>query len=258
MLGVVPARLASERLPGKPLHPIAGRPLIAWVWERVAALDALDACVIATDAEAVADTCRSLGAPVVLTAPTHASGTDRVAEAAARPEFLGYDIIVNIQGDEPFVTEGQVAAAIGEVRRGYDVGTVAAPVGTLAAWRDPSVVKVARRPDGAALYFSRAPIPWKRDGEPDGTELASARYLRHVGIYAFTRGALERWTRLPEGELEQLERLEQLRALAAGMRIGVGVVEAAEGGIDTPEDARRAEARLRQHERGPFQEGAGE
>jgi len=245
VLGVVPARLASKRLPGKPLHPIAGRPLIAWVWERVATLDALDACVVATDSEAIAETCRILDAPVVLTSPAHVSGTDRVAEVAGGEEFANYEIVVNVQGDEPFVTNEQVGAAVQQVRQGCDVGTVATPVRSLEAWTDPAVVKVARRSDGAALYFSRAPIPWKRDGEPDERELASDAFLRHVGVYAFTRRALARWASLPAGELEEIEKLEQLRPLAAGFRIGLGIVSHAENGIDTIEDARRAEARLR-------------
>ncbi len=244
VLGVVPARMASQRLPGKPLHPIAGRPLIAWVWERVAELDALDACVVATDAEPIAALCRTLGAPVVMTRSSHPTGTDRVAEVARRDEYREYGIIVNIQGDEPFVTAEQVESAVAQVRGGSDIGTVATPMQSLEAWKDPSVVKVARRPDGAALYFSRAPIPWKRDGEPDTTDLRSGAYLRHVGIYAFTQDALARWTALPPGALEEIERLEQLRPLAAGLRIGVGIVPFAEGGIDTLDDVRRAESRL--------------
>jgi 3-deoxy-manno-octulosonate cytidylyltransferase (CMP-KDO synthetase) len=236
--------MASQRLPGKPLHLIAGRPLIAWVWDRVATLDALHDCVIATDTELVAEACRQLGAPVVMTEPTHTSGTDRVAEVAQREEYQDYGIVVNVQGDEPFVTGEQVAEAIEQVRQGCDVGTIATPVRSLEAWTDPGVVKVARRSDGAALYFSRAPIPWKRDGAPTAAELSSETYLRHVGVYAFTRAALQRWTSLPAGELEEIERLEQLRPLAAGLRIGVGIVAHAEGGIDTPEDATRVEARL--------------
>lgn len=246
VLGVVPARLASQRLPRKPLLSIAGRPLIAWVWENVAALDVLDSCVVATDAEEVADICRSIGAPVVMTSTAHAAGTDRVAEVARRGEFQNHDIIVNIQGDEPFMTAEIVSAAVLEVRRGRDVGTVATPVRTLDAWRDPAVVKVTRRSDGAALYFSRAPIPWKRAGEPTPAELGTANYLRHVGIYAFRRDVLPRWTELRPAALEEIESLEQLRALAAGMQIGVGLVEQAEGGIDTPEDVQRAERRLRE------------
>lgn len=246
VLAVVPARLGSERLPRKPLRPLAGRPLLEWVWRRIERFAVVDACVIATDADEVLEACAAFGARAVLTSGAHASGTDRVAEVAGRSEFGGYDLFVNVQGDEPFVTEEQVAVAVSQVRLGFDVGTAAAPVRTAAAWRDPSVVKVARRQDGAALYFSRAAIPFRRDGEPTAAELSTSLYLRHVGVYAYTRAGLERWVSLPPGELEQAERLEQLRALAAGLTIGVGLVSEAEGGVDTAEDAARAERRLRQ------------
>jgi 3-deoxy-manno-octulosonate cytidylyltransferase (CMP-KDO synthetase) len=248
VLGVIPARWGSERLPGKPLREIAGRSLIEWVWRRAAGLEVLDACVIATDTERVAEACRSFGARVVLTSPAHLSGTDRTAEVAARPEFAAYDVIVNVQGDEPLVTEEQVRSAVEQVRQGWDVGTVAAPVGSVAEWLDPSVVKVTRRQDGAALYFSRAPIPRPRDGLPNDGALAAGPFLRHVGVYAFGRAALARWVRLPPGALESVERLEQLRALEAGLTMGVGLVAAAERGVDTPADLERVERRLRETE----------
>jgi 3-deoxy-manno-octulosonate cytidylyltransferase (CMP-KDO synthetase) len=244
VLGVIPARIGSERLPRKPLHALAGRPLIEWVWRRASGFATLDAVVVATDSEEVAEVCRAAGAVVELTSPDHASGTDRVAEVADRPAYREFDVVVNIQGDEPFVAEEQVAAAAALVREGWDVGTVATPVRTLEAWRDPSVVKVVRRDDGGALYFSRAPIPFLRDGDPTPEALGSHRFLRHLGIYAYSRSALGRWVSLPAGELERIERLEQLRALAAGLSIGVATVESAEGGVDTYDDARRAEARL--------------
>jgi 3-deoxy-manno-octulosonate cytidylyltransferase (CMP-KDO synthetase) len=245
VLGVIPARLGSERLPRKPLHRIAGRPLIEWVWRRVRALDVLDRVVVATDSDEVARVCEAMGAEVAMTAADHPSGTDRVAEVAAREEYGTPGVVVNVQGDEPFVTDSQVRGAVDAVRAGWDVGTVAAPVATHAAWTDPSVVKVVRNDEGGALYFSRAPIPHVRDAEPDADDLASGPFLRHIGLYAYTPEALQRWVRLPPGRLEATERLEQLRPLAAGLRIGVAVVEATEGGIDTPEDARRAETRLR-------------
>ena len=244
ILGVIPARIGSERLPRKPLHPLAGRPLIEWVWQRVRRMDIFDAVVVATDSEEVAEACRTVGAAVEMTAASHPSGTDRVAEVAARPAYAKFDIIVNVQGDEPFMEETPVAAAARLVAEGWDGGTAATPVHSLAAWRDPAVVKVVRRDDGGALYFSRSPIPHTRDRVPSPEELASERYLRHLGVYAYTRDALARWVALPGGALEQIEKLEQLRALAAGLSIGVGVVDSAEGGIDTIEDARRAEARL--------------
>lgn len=244
VLGVIPARLASERLPRKPLHVLAGRPLIEWVWRRVRGFPILDAVVVATESEEVASVCRGFGAEVELTSSSHASGTDRVAEVAARPAYRGYDVVINIQGDEPFMGEAEVAASARLVLDGWDVGTAAAPVETLEAWRNPAVVKVVRRDDGGALYFSRAPIPYLRDREPTPEELASHRILRHVGVYAFKPAALERWVSLPPGMLEEYERLEQLRALAAGLSIGVALVDRVEGGVDTIEDARRAEARL--------------
>ena len=244
VLGVIPARLGSERLPRKPLHKLAGRPLIEWVWRRVAGFEILDDVVVATDSEDIAQVCRDAGARVELTAAGHASGTERVAEVAARDGYAGYDVIVNVQGDEPFVAEQAVERSARLVLDGWDVGTVAAPVGDLAAWRDPAVVKVVRGQDGRALYFSRAPIPHRRDGEPTAAELGGAGYLRHVGVYAYAPSALAEWVALPPSGLEGTEKLEQLRPLAAGLRIGVGLVETALGGVDTAEDARRAEARL--------------
>jgi 3-deoxy-manno-octulosonate cytidylyltransferase (CMP-KDO synthetase) len=127
---------------------------------------------------------------------------------------------------------------------GWDIGTVAAPLGSLGAWRDTAVVKVVRREDGGALYFSRAPVPFAREGEPAPDDLASERYLRHIGVYAFTPAALQRWVALPAHWLEGLERLEQLRPLAAGMGIGVALAEAEAGGVDTLEDLRNGEARI--------------
>lgn len=245
VLGVIPARLGSERLPRKPLYTIAGRPLIEWVWRRVRSFDGLDAVVVATDADEVARTCGEFGADVVLTAEAHGSGTERVAEVMGMPDFRGYDIAVNVQGDEPFVTEAQIRGAVAAVQAGWDIGTVATPVGTLEAWNDPSVVKVVRNGAGGALYFSRSPIPHVRGRDPTSAELASASCLRHIGVYACGREALGRWVGAPVSDLERLERLEQLRALDAGLRIGVQVVESYGGGIDTPEDARRAEERLR-------------
>jgi len=244
ILGVIPARIGSERLPRKALRPLAGRPLVEWVWSRARTFAILDAVVVATDSEEIAGVCRRAGASVALTRVDHPSGTDRIAEVVARPEYAGFDVIVNVQGDEPFVAEEQVRAAAMLVVEGWDIGTVATPVRTLEAFLDPAVVKVVRREDGGALYFSRAPIPHARSGEPDAGMLASLQFLRHIGVYAYSPSALARWVALPESALETIERLEQLRAMTAGLTIGVAVVEAAEAGVDTLEDARRAEDRL--------------
>lgn len=244
-LGVIPARLGSERLSRKPLHPIAGRPLLEWVWRRVAGFEVFERVVVATDAAEIVEACRSWGAEVELTSERHSSGTERLGELVARAEYAGYDVVVNVQGDEPFVEEGYVSGSVAQVRAGFDMGTVAAPVGTMEAWLDPAVVKVTRRADGAALYFSRSPIPHVRDGDVTKEMLSSPLFLRHVGVYAYRRAVVRDWAQLPPTELEALERLEQLRALAAGLTIGVGLVEVAEGGVDTLADAQRAEQRLR-------------
>jgi 3-deoxy-manno-octulosonate cytidylyltransferase (CMP-KDO synthetase) len=180
-----------------------------------------------------------------MTSETHRSGTDRVAEVVGHAAYSGYDVIVNVQGDEPFLEEAHVSAAAQLVLDGWDVGTIATPVLDVESWRNPAVVKVVRRGDGAALYFSRAPIPHRREAEPSAADLSSAPYLRHMGVYAYTPEALRRWVSLPESALERIEKLEQLRALEAGITIGVAVVDAAAAGVDTPEDAARAEAILK-------------
>jgi 3-deoxy-manno-octulosonate cytidylyltransferase (CMP-KDO synthetase) len=246
VLGVIPARLGSTRLPRKPLHLVAGRPIIEWVWQRAIASDVFHRVVIATDSAEVADVARRFGAMVELTRSDHPSGTDRVAEVVALPEHANYRIVVNVQGDEPFVSTEHLAAAVDLVVSGWPVGTVAAPLEDIESWRDPATVKVALGDDGGALLFSRAPIPFLRDRAPTDEDLASGAFLRHIGIYAYARDALFRWVELPEARLERLERLEQLRPLAAGVRIGVAVVAPAEPGVDTPEDAARADRRLRE------------
>jgi 3-deoxy-manno-octulosonate cytidylyltransferase (CMP-KDO synthetase) len=245
VLGIVPARLASTRLPNKPLYPLLGRPLIEWVWRRVEGMKALDEVVVATDSEAVAEVCRALGAPVELTSPDHPSGTDRVAEVARKERYSGFEVIANIQGDEPLLKEAHLAAAIDLVRdKGWEIGTCATPLMSLDARKDPSVVKVVRAQSGRALYFSRSPIPYKRDDKPSPEELGREPFLRHIGIYAYTPEALENWVAQSPSPLEKLEMLEQLRPLGSGARIGVAVVGAADPGVDTPADAARMEERL--------------
>jgi len=248
VLGIVPARLASTRLPNKPLYPILGRPLIEWVWRRVEQMSVLDHAVVATDSDEVAEVCRALGAPVEMTAREHPSGTDRVAEVANRPEYASFRYIANVQGDEPLLKEAHLRAAIDLVRvGGWDVGTCATPLMSDEARKDPSVVKVARAANGRALYFSRAPIPYKRDEKPAGDELQREPFLRHVGIYAYTRDALHDWVALAPSQLERLEQLEQLRPVEAGLRIGVAVVGSADPGVDTAADVLRMEERLGQN-----------
>ena len=242
VLGVIPARLGSERLARKPLQLLAGKPLIEVVWRRVASFNAVDQLIVATDAEEIAEVCRRAGAAVEMTSSSHRSGTERVAEVAERHSSFG--VVVNIQGDEPFVSEEHIRSSAQLVLEGWDIGTPAAPVGSLDAWRDPAAVKVVRGDDGRALYFSRSAIPHQRDGDPTVAQLNSNVFLRHIGVYAYARDALLRYVRLPECELERIEKLEQLRALAAGMRIGVAVAREGAVGIDTPADLAEAERLL--------------
>jgi 3-deoxy-manno-octulosonate cytidylyltransferase (CMP-KDO synthetase) len=240
-LAVIPARLGATRLPRKPLRLLAGVPLVVRVWQRVTSLAIADRCVVATDSDEVAQVAREHGAEVALTASTHPSGTDRVAEVAARTEYDGYDAILNVQGDEPFVSAAALHGAVSLVTSGqFELGTAAvrAPRALLG---EPSVVKIVAADDGSAMYFSRAPIPFLRD-EGDAALLEPC-VRQHVGIYAYRRDALARWVALPPHPLERIERLEQLRPLAAGMTMGVAMIdEPLRGGIDTEADLERANA----------------
>jgi 3-deoxy-manno-octulosonate cytidylyltransferase (CMP-KDO synthetase) len=237
-LGVIPARLGSTRLPNKPLQSLAGEPLITRVIERVLDHGLLEELVVATDSAKVAEVAERSRVRAVMTSASHQSGTDRVAEVAALPEFAGYEVIVNIQGDEPFLSREALAGALSRVEQGDEIGTAAAPLDS-ALVADPSRVKVVTDVRGRALYFSRAVIPYRRDPGDSGDGL----YWQHLGIYACTRTALMRWVGLPPCAAEQAERLEQLRALHHGLTIGVArLEEPALPGVDTAEDLRRAEA----------------
>jgi 3-deoxy-manno-octulosonate cytidylyltransferase (CMP-KDO synthetase) len=240
-LAVIPARLGATRLPRKPLRLLAGLPLVVRVWERVSAMAVAERCVIATDSEEVAQAARQNGAEAVLTSSDHPSGTDRVAEVAGRREYAGFDAIVNVQGDEPFIAGDAVRGAIGMLRSGFVVGTAAVNAAP-AVLNEPGVVKVVVSDTGRALYFSRAPIPFLRETKDlTDTALLRDRVWQHVGVYAYTRDALAEWVRLPEHPLERIERLEQLRPLAAGWAIGVGLIEGPlRRGIDTESDLARA------------------
>ena len=237
VLGVIPARLGSTRLPHKPLQLLAGEPLVTRVIQRVMALGLVDELVVATDSTMVVRVAELSGVRALLTRDSHATGTERVAEVAAREEFGGHDVVVNIQGDEPFLPQAALAGALERVAGGDDVGTAAAPLDADGV-DDPSRVKVVADARGRALYFSRAPIPYRRDRGPAAPDL----YWQHLGVYAFRREALAKWTRLAPAPAELAERLEQLRALHHGMRVGVARLDRpAEPGVDTPEDLRRAE-----------------
>ncbi|HWO90319.1 MAG TPA: 3-deoxy-manno-octulosonate cytidylyltransferase [Gemmatimonadales bacterium] len=237
VLGVIPARLGAERLPGKPLRKLGGKPLVEWVARNAMASGVLERVIVATDAPSVAEAMREAGIEVTMTSTDHASGTSRVHEVVARAEFADYGIVVNVQGDEPFLPHSAIAGAVAQVERGADIGTAAVPLaGELVT--APSVVKVVLDNFGYALYFSRSPIPY-------GTGNGPVRHWQHLGVYAFTPPALKRWMGLEPAVLEETERLEQLRPLSNGMSIGVACLsETALPGIDTEDDLKRAEAYL--------------
>lgn len=239
---VIPARLGATRLPRKPLRSLGGKPIIVRVWERVSAMSLDARVVVATDAEEVADACRAAGAEVTMTRADHPSGTDRVAEVAAQSAYRGHDVIVNVQGDEPYINTDAVEGAAGMVLNGrFPLGTAAAPA-SAGVLDDPAVVKVVTASDGRALYFSRAPIPFLRD--PSDAAQRDTLLKQHLGVYAYTPAALQRWVSLPPHPLELVERLEQLRALADGLAMGVAVVAPVQGGgIDTEADLELANLR---------------
>jgi 3-deoxy-manno-octulosonate cytidylyltransferase (CMP-KDO synthetase) len=245
---VVPARYGSTRLPGKALLPLAGKPLIQWVYER-ARRSGAEQVIIATDDERIAGAARGFGAEVRITASTHASGTDRIAEVAQLEQWRDSDIVVNVQGDEPLMPAALIdqVAALLAARAGTDIATLAVPLASVAALLDANVVKVVSDLQQRALYFSRAPIPWSRDAAPAGihsqTSYAGAR--RHLGIYAYRVAALKRIAALPPSALELLEQLEQLRALDHGMDIRVADALVAPGqDVNTAADLATVEALL--------------
>ncbi len=233
---VIPARYASTRLPGKPLLRETGKYLIQHVYERASQAHAA-AVIVATDDQRIADAVRAFGGRVEMTRSDHATGTDRVAEVARR---LDSDVIVNLQGDEPLIEPCSLDLLPELLHRDpdADVATLAAPIESLEQWRDPACVKVVRDLCGRALYFSRSPIPFVRDGEPDLSSRPPL-FLQHVGLYAYRRHFLLNLALLQPEPLEEMEKLEQLRVLALGRKIHVGVVSHAGRGVDTPADYER-------------------
>jgi 3-deoxy-manno-octulosonate cytidylyltransferase (CMP-KDO synthetase) len=244
IIGIIPARFASTRLPGKPLLSDTGRPLIQHVVDAARRSKRLTRIIVATDDVRILDTVREFGGEAVMTRSDHPTGTDRVAEVArAIPDA---EIIVNLQGDEPEVLGETLDLVAGLLLDNPDtpMATVATPIRDRSVYDDPSCVKVVRSASGRALYFSRSPIPFVRDGgfDPSATPPQS---LLHLGLYAYRRDFLLRLAELPPSPLEGLEKLEQLRVLEAGYPIAVGIVDEPSVGIDTPEDYRRFVERWR-------------
>ena len=246
---VIPARYASQRLPGKPLLDIAGKPMIQHVYERACESGA-DEVVIATDDARIQAAAQGFADLVCMTASDHSSGTDRIAEVAKMLEWSDDILVVNLQGDEPLMPPGLLAQVAGtlESHADSDMATLAVPISSPAQLFDTNVVKVVADRNGYALYFSRAAIPWKRDlfdmnGEPQDSWLEGV--YRHLGIYAYRAGFLSGYSDLPVSPIERMESLEQLRVLWNGGRIAVDVaVDAPPAGVDTAEDLARVVAAL--------------
>ncbi|MBI3909984.1 MAG: 3-deoxy-manno-octulosonate cytidylyltransferase [Armatimonadetes bacterium] len=235
-VGIIPARFASSRLPGKLLAKIAGKPMVQHVWERARRVRGLAAVIVATDSAAVCEAVAAFGGVARLTSAGHRTGTDRLAEVA---RDLDADLVVNIQGDEPLLDPEEVENLIApfDTRPDLMMATLATPIQVPGDIHDPSVVKVVVDQAGYALYFSRLPIPYYRDGQP-------GEYLKHIGLYAYRREFLLRFASLPPTPLEQAEQLEQLRALEHGYRIAVVRTEQDSIGVDTPADLDRVRRML--------------
>ena len=243
-IGVIPSRWGSTRFPGKSLAPVGGKPLLAWVVQRARQARRLAEILVATDDARIAAAAESFGVAVAMTSPDHPSGTDRIAEAI---RGRAADVVVNVQGDEPLIDPAVIDRVAGTLldAADWDMATAAAPIRSAEELHNSDVVKVVRARDGRALYFSRSVIPHVR-GAPAGHPPVPGEHFRHIGIYGYRRAFLERLVREPPCALENLEKLEQLRALSIGCRMAVLDGEAFGIGVDSPADVPKAEALLRQ------------
>jgi 3-deoxy-manno-octulosonate cytidylyltransferase (CMP-KDO synthetase) len=243
-VAIIPARFNSSRFPGKPLAALHGKSIIQLVYEHTSTASMVEKVVVATDDDRIYDAVRKFGGHVVMTSPEHSCGTDRIAEAA---EEIECDIIVNVQGDEPFIRPEMVNHTVSMLREDEkaSMSTLAVQVKSNEELLSPNVVKVVTDDDGYALYFSRSPIPYYREDWKDLKNISFATgknvVLKHIGIYGYRKDVLLRFTKMSKGRLEEIEKLEQLRALAAGMKIKVGETKFDTLGIDTIEDLRKAE-----------------
>lgn len=235
VVGLIPARLQSSRLPEKLLLAETGKPLIQYVWETATASSCLDEVIVATDSKQIKDAVQAFGGRAELTAE-HPSGTDRIAEVVNRC-CQDADVLVNLQGDEPELELNTIQALVDSIRNSGDpMATVAAPITDVAVVESPDCVKVVVDDNNRALYFSRAAIPFYRDGNVADIIASEQAWYLHVGLYAYRRDFLLSLTQMPPSSLEQLEKLEQLRALQSGVNISVALVNSACVGIDTAED----------------------
>ncbi len=247
---IIPARLASTRLPNKPLADLAGKPMIVRVAEQ-AKLSGAELVVVACDDFSIMEACQKHGITAYLTSPDHQSGTDRIAEVAAKLALPDDAVIVNVQGDEPLIEPALITATAAQIKRGVPMSTAAHPITSAEEAFNPNVVKVVLDKSGRALYFSRATIPWNRDGFAVSKDVLPPDYqvFRHIGIYAYTQAFLQKYSTLEVAPLEQSEVLEQLRVLWNGYPIAVHVTpETPMAGVDTPADLLRVQQYYRDNQ----------
>jgi len=244
---IIPARFTSTRFPGKPLAMLGDKPVLQHVYERACQSQA-QRVIIATDDHRIEAAAIAIGAEVCMTSADHVSGSERLAEVVARQQIADSEILVNVQGDEPFIPTACIDQVAGLLAADSSCGmsTLCHAIESREEIDNPNVVKVVRDANGNALYFSRAAIPWDREGNAlIESDPIKNQYFRHIGLYAYTAGFLRRYTEMPPCQLEQIEALEQLRVLWHGEKIRVAVTELDTGiGIDTPEDLQRANAVL--------------
>ncbi len=241
IVGIIPARYQSSRFPGKPLADIHGKPMIQYVYERACKASRLDRLFAATDDARIMDAVRAFGGEALLTRSDHPSGTDRLAEAGELLKLEDEDIIINIQGDEPLVEPAMIDCLIEAIERAPNcpMATLAYHCQAESDYLNPNVVKLVMDRSGRALYFSRSPLPFRRDAS-DGP----LPFLKHLGFYAYRQAFLQLFTKLPPGALEEMEKLEQLRALEHGFQIQVAISPVETHGVDTPEDLERLKSLL--------------
>ncbi len=239
---IIPARYGATRFPGKPLAPLKGKPIIQWVYERAKRSTQIQDVIVATDDERIVRAIEDADGKAVLTSKDHASGTDRIAEVA---KDMSCDIIINVQGDEPFISPEMIDETVKLLNdERASISTLAKIIEEGRDLIDPNVVKVVFDREGFALYFSRSTIPYYRDSWKDTSEInlqGGVKVYKHIGIYGYRRDVLIRLSKTPQSELERIEKLEQLRALENGFKIKVGVTSFNTIGIDTPDDLKRAE-----------------
>ncbi|MGA3006327.1 MAG: 3-deoxy-manno-octulosonate cytidylyltransferase [Opitutaceae bacterium] len=242
---IVPCRLESSRFTRKLLHPICGQPLLLWVAKRIVAQAPELPLFFAVDSELLRAPLAAQGFQTIMTRPTHASGTDRLAEANGTVQA---ECVVNVQADEPLVTGAQIRSLLKLISGEAPMATMATPFRRAMDFVDPNQVKVVFAPDGRALFFSRSPLPFAREyrGAVDDAWVASNPCYKHLGLYAYRSQFLEKYSSLPPGRYEQIEKLEQLRVLEAGYEIKVGLTDDPTIGVDTPEDAAKFEQSLGQ------------